>query len=148
MLYWFGNAVYQKQNMDATSSKVFNYQVTVTPADIDGLGHVNNIVYLRWVQEAASGHWMHLSDEATKRKYLWVVMRHEIDYLHPALLHQQLEIKTWVGTNEGAASERHTEIYNATTGKKLAAAITTWCLLDVLSKRPKRIEKDLLSLFR
>jgi acyl-CoA thioester hydrolase len=135
-------------NMDAGTSKIFDYHVVVTPGDIDALGHVNNIVYLRWVQEAASGHWDQLSNEAINRKYVWVVMRHEINYYHPALLHQELDIKTWVGKNEGAKSERHTEIYNAATGKKLAAAITTWCLLDALSKRPARIEEDVLALMR
>jgi acyl-CoA thioester hydrolase len=134
--------------MDTASIKFFNYHVVVTSSDIDGLGHVNNIVYLRWVQEAASEHWNLLSNDAINSKYVWVVMRHTIDYLHPALLHQELEIKTWVGKNEGAKSERHTEIYNSASGKKLAAAITTWCLLDALSKRPKRIEEDVLSLFR
>jgi acyl-CoA thioester hydrolase len=134
--------------MNTGSSKFFSYYVVVTPNDIDELGHVNNIVYLRWVQEAASAHWTLLSNDEINKKYVWVVMRHEIDYLHPGLLHQELEIKTWVGKNEGAKSERHTEIYNSASGKKLATAITTWCLLDALSRRPKRIEEDVLSLFR
>jgi len=134
--------------MDTASSKIFSYHVVVTPNDIDELGHVNNIVYLRWVQEAASAHWAQLSNDAINKKYVWVVMRHEIDFLHPGLLHQELEVKTWVGKNEGATSQRHTEIFNSATSKKLAAAVTTWCLLDALSKRPKRIEEDVLSLFR
>jgi len=134
--------------MDAASPNIYNYHVAVTIADIDELGHVNNIVYLRWVQEAASSHWAQLSNDIINKKYVWVVMRHEIDYLHPALLHQELEINTWVGKNEGAKSQRHTEIYNSVTGKKLASAVTTWCLLDAQSKRPKKIEEDILSLFK
>ncbi|MEP6749356.1 MAG: thioesterase family protein [Bacteroidota bacterium] len=134
-------------SMDMPSSKVFDYYIAVTPADIDELGHVNNIVYLRWVQEAASAHWTQLSNDAINDKYAWVVMRHEIDYLQPALPGDELIVKTWVGKNEGAKSERHTQLYNAAGGRKLAEAITTWCLLDALSKRPRRIEGDVLSLF-
>ena len=134
--------------MDTASSNFFIYHVTVTPADIDALGHVNNIIYLRWVQEAASGHWALLSNQALNNKYSWVVMRHEIDYLQPALPNEELIVKTWVGKNEGAKSQRYTQLFNAASGKKLAEAVTTWCLLDALSKRPKRIEADVLSLFK
>ena len=133
--------------MDKPSSKVFECRVTVTGSDIDELGHVNNIVYLRWVQEAASAHWAQLSNDAINQKYIWVVMRHEIDYLQPALPGDAVIAQTWVGKNEGAKSNRHTQLYNAVSGKKLAEAITTWCLLDAGSKRPKRIEQDILELF-
>lgn len=134
--------------MEQAAKNIFEYHIVVMPTDIDTLGHVNNIVYLRWVQEAAIAHWNQLSNDEINKKYVWVVMRHEIDYLHPALLHQELLVKTWVGKNEGAKSERHTEIYNSATGKKLAQGLTTWCLLDALSKRPKRIEEDILVLFK
>jgi len=133
--------------MEMPSSNFYVYPVTAVAADIDGLGHVNNIVYLRWVQEAAIAHWAALSNESINQKYLWVVLRHEIDYLQPALLHDAISVYTWVGKNEGARSQRHTQLYNALTGKKLAEAVTTWCLLDAVSKRPKRIDTDILALF-
>jgi len=133
--------------MNRPSSGVFEYRITVTGSDIDELDHVNNIVYLRWVQEAASAHWAQLSNDAINQKYVWVVMRHEIDYLQPAWQGNELMAYTWVGKNEGAKSERYTQLYNTVTGKKLAEAVTTWCLLDASSKRPKRIEADILSLF-
>ena|SRR5450432_3391179 len=134
--------------MDKLYSRIFEYRLTVSENDIDELDHVNNIVYLRWVQESASAHWAQLSNEAINQKYIWVVMRHEIDYLQPALPGDEIMVQTWVGKNEGAKSERHTQLYNAASGKKLSEAITTWCLLDAVSKRPKRIEADILSLFK
>ncbi|MEO5681556.1 MAG: thioesterase family protein [Chitinophagaceae bacterium] len=133
--------------MEKPASKVFEYRITATADDIDALGHVNNIVYLRWVQEAAVAHWTALSNAAINEKYSWVVMRHEIDYLQPALLNDQILAYTWVGKNAGARSERHTQLCNAVTGKKLAEAVTTWCLLDAATMRPKRIEAAILSLF-
>ena len=133
--------------METPSLRIFEYRVTAAVNDIDELGHVNNIVYLRWVQEVASTHWAALSNEDINKKYVWVVLRHEIDYLFPALLHNEITVRTWVGKNAGAKSERHTQLYNSATGKKLAEAITTWCLLDAVSMRPKRIEQDILVLF-
>src|SRR4249920_764895 len=116
-------------NMKKPSSKVFEYHVTASTGDIDALNHVNNIVYLRWVQEAASAHWAVLSNDDINSKYVWVVMRHEIDYLQAALLQDKITVYTWVGKNTGARSERHTQLCNTVTGKILAEAVTTWCLL-------------------
>lgn len=134
--------------METPAPKVFTYSARASAADIDALGHVNNIVYLRWVQEAASAHWAVLSNEAINKKYVWVVVRHEIDYLHAALLNDEITANTWVGKNAGVKSERHTQLYNTVTGKKLAEAVTTWCLLDAATMRPKRIEGDILLLFK
>lgn len=76
-----------------------------------------------------------------------VEMRHEIDYLQPALPGDVIMARTLAEKNEGAKSNRHTPLYNAVSDKKPAEAITTWCLPDAGSKRPKRIEEDILSLF-
>ncbi|MFT3935997.1 MAG: acyl-CoA thioesterase [Chitinophagaceae bacterium] len=136
-----------KNKMSDQVSSTYIYRVPVSQNDIDGLGHVNNIVYLRWVQEAAEAHWGVLSNDAVNQKYIWVVLRHEIDYHFPALLEDEIAVHTWVGKNDGARSERHTVLYNAA-GKKLATALTTWCLLDASTKRPKRIDEEMMALFR
>src|SRR5438105_2966053 len=69
---------------------VFELPISVQPEDIDTMGHVNNIVYLRWVQDAATAHWMAAATEEQKAEYAWVVVRHEIDYLRPAVLGDEL----------------------------------------------------------
>jgi acyl-CoA thioester hydrolase len=69
------------------------------------------------------------------------VLRHEIDYARPALLHDVLVAKTWVGLSEGVRSERHVEFHHLDTGALIAKAKTTWCLLDATSMRPKRVEE-------
>ena len=128
--------------------KKFECRLTVTAGDIDELGHANNVVYLRWVQEAAAAHWNHIAGAELNQRYVWVVVRHEIDYLQPAFLHDALVAYTWVGDHAGAKSERYVDICNAASGKKLAAAKTTWCLLDAVSLRPRRIEEDILAVFK
>lgn len=125
----------------------FHYGITFSVNDIDDLKHVNNVVYLRWVQEAASAHWNVVASEELKKKYSWVVLRHEIDYRQAAYLGDQLVAHTWVGTCEGARSVRHVHIYQSDSNKIIAEAKTTWCLLDASTMKPKRIENDIISIF-
>ena len=84
--------------------------IAVEAADIDGLGHVNNVVYLRWVQDIAIAHWRAVASAADQGKFLWIVVRHEIDYKHPARLGDVILAKTWVGAATRIKFERHTEM--------------------------------------
>ena len=97
--------------MAATSStEAFELNVSVLPADIDELGHVNNTVYLRWVQDAATAHWQAVASAGDQAAIFWVVMRHEIDYKAPAFAADEVLLRTWVGTASRLTFERHTEI--------------------------------------
>jgi acyl-CoA thioester hydrolase len=124
----------------------FQHQLKAEAADIDQLGHVNNVVYVRWVQEVASAHWFHIAPPEIQEKYLWMVLRHEIDYRHPALPGQEITGLTWVGAHQGARFERFVKLCLAGTDKVLAEAKTTWCLIDAKTMRPKRIDQELLEL--
>ena len=59
----------------------FTRTITATPADIDELGHVNNAVWVRWLQEVATAHWSAVASPEHVAAYVWVLTRHEIDYL-------------------------------------------------------------------
>src|SRR5215510_7920761 len=96
----------------------------VEPGDIDELGHVNNVVYLRWVQDAATAHWRALATPAQQAAVVWVAARHEIDYLRPAMPGDALTLRTWVGVPSGKAFERLTEVVRTADGKVLAKART------------------------
>ena len=113
----------------------FELTITVQPADIDDLKHVNNVVYLRWVQDVAAAHWETIASAEMKLKYSWVVLRHEIDYKNPAFLGDTLTARTWVSTCEGVRSVRNVSLYQSATGKLVAEAKTTWCLLDAHPRR-------------
>lgn len=126
---------------------VFNHVITVQSGDIDELEHVNNVVYLRWVQEVAAAHWANIASEEMKRKYSWVVLRHEIDYRNPAILGDELIVSTWVSSCEGVRSVRNVKFCQSASGKLVAETKTDWCLLDSQTMRPKRIEQDIISLF-
>ena len=125
----------------------FKHPITILPADIDEMGHVNNVVYLRWVQDIAEAHWMSIAPDELRAKNAWVVLRHEIDYVSPAVLNDKLIGTTWVDLPDGARSTRHVEIFNQTTNKISAKAKTTWCLLSASTLRPKRVEADITDIF-
>jgi len=118
------------------SSEQFELPVAIEPGDIDALGHVNNIVYLRWVQEVATAHWQARAPAADQDALVWVVVRHEIDYLRPARSDDEILARTWVGESVGSDFERFTEIRRARGHKLLARARTLWCPLDRATGRP------------
>jgi acyl-CoA thioester hydrolase len=127
--------------------QAFELPITVREEDIDQLGHVNNVVYLRWVQEAATAHWQVLASEEERRRLFWVVMRHEIDYKRPALMDDELMARTWVGTARGLAFERFTEIVRVDDRKVLARARTLWCPVDAQTLRPVEPGKEVRARF-
>ena len=123
-------------------NKSFEEILIVDQSHLDELNHVNNVVYLSWVNEVAQKHWLELSNEDVRQKYIWVALRHEIDYLKSSYLNDSLIIKTWVGESGAVKSIRHTEIYKDDT--VIVKAISTWCLLDSKSLKPTRIANDVL----
>ncbi|MBA4054881.1 MAG: acyl-CoA thioesterase [Marivirga sp.] len=126
--------------------KIFEHELEVLPADIDEMGHVNNVIYVRWVQEVAAAHWNHEASALLKEKYAWVVLRHEIDYKNPAFLQDRITGITRVGVYNGARFDRYVKI---TTGEKiLAEAKTTWCLLDAKKLRPTRIPEEIIAILK
>ncbi len=123
----------------------FQHSFQVKPAAIDALNHVNNVVYLEWVQEISVLHWNNLITDKIKAQYIWVAIRHEIDYVNPSFLNDVITVYTWIDETKGVKSIRIVHIYCE--DKLLVKAKTTWVLLDAKSLKPKRIGKDLIELF-
>jgi acyl-CoA thioester hydrolase len=123
---------------------IFYLPITVAPEDIDELNHVNNIVYLRYVQDAAIGHWKTVPQEIASQ-IIWMARRHEIDYLKQAFLGEELVAKTWVDDFVGVKSIRHCEIMRGE--EILARSVTHWISLDAQTLRPKRITEEILKQF-
>ena len=121
---------------------VFETKYTVKPAHIDELNHVNNVVYLQWIQDIANLHWTQLKKGVDTAAYAWVVIRHEIDYAGQALLGDAIVAKTWVGKTGGIRSIRHVEFYKE--NKLIVKAQTTFCLVNSKNFKPTRITDQLL----
>ena len=127
--------------------KIFEYPITILPIDIDEQNHVNNISYLKWVQEVAIAHWTSVATKEMNEQYMLVVSRHEIDYLKSAYLNTKLIARTWVAELNGAKSDRYVTICEAETDVIIAKIKTTWYLLDAQNKRPKRIDPEITKVF-
>jgi len=125
----------------------FEQEIRVEPADIDGLGHVNNIVYVRWVQDVATAHWRAAATAEQQEALAWVVVRHEIDYEHAARLGEVIVARTWVGAASKLTFERHTELLRAGDRKLLARARSLWCPVDARTGRPKRVSAEVRERF-
>ncbi len=120
----------------------FELRVEIEPADIDQLGHVNNVVFLRWVQDAAVAHWRAVAPAVDQAKLRWVVVRHEIEYKRPAFVSDQIIACTWVGTAKRRAFERHTELRRASDQRLLARARTVWCPIDADTGKPTDVSSE------
>lgn len=125
-------------------------RIHVSADDIDELGHVSNLVYLRWVQQAAASHSAALGlglDAYLGRGAAFVVRRHSIDYLRPAFLGEWLEVETRVVAFTAATSERRTVIRRVDDGAVIARVATLWAWLDLERNQPGRIPEDVRTRF-
>ena len=129
-------------------SERFRFPITASAADIDALGHVSNLVYLRWVLEAATAH--SVAKGWGQAEYLalgnvWVVRRHELDYLAQVTAGQSLVAETWVETWKAASCVRRTELIRDE--QVVARAATTWAFMSLANGRPQRIPEALRETF-
>jgi acyl-CoA thioester hydrolase len=121
--------------------------VTIQPGDIDGLNHVNNTVYLRWVQDVATAHWESLASPEAQAAIAWVVVRHEIDYKTAANLGDEILLRTWVGEASRLKFERFTEIRRKTDQQLFSQARTVWVPIDWKTGKPTRVPADVRARF-
>jgi len=129
-----------------TSPLVYELARRVNAEDLDELAHVNNVVYVSWVQEIATAHWRALAPPEALEQLAWVARRHEIDYLAPAVLGDAIVLRTWVGVADGLQFERHTEVRHAD-GRLLARARSLWVPIDPRTGRPRRPSAEVRALF-
>lgn len=120
-------------------------ELKVSAADLDELNHVNNVVYLKWVQQVAENHWRSAVSQTIQDQYIWVVLSHFIQYHKPAILDDQLTLLTYVGEFEGARSIRHVKVKRGI--ELIAEAKTEWCMLDGVIKRPRRVTDEVSKWF-
>ena len=129
------------------SSAAFEMIVSVLPEDIDQQNHVNNTVYLRWVQEVATAHWRAVATADAQENIGWVVLRHEIDYKTPACVGDEVVLRTWVGKSTRLTFERFTEIRRSGDDQLLSNARTLWCPINAQTARPTRVPAEVCEQF-
>jgi acyl-CoA thioester hydrolase len=125
----------------------FERQITAQDDDIDELSHVNNAAWVRWIQDLATAHWYAAARPEHRDAYIWVVTRHEIDYLRGVGPGETVTGRTWVpDPPRGARFDRHMEFTGAD-GKARVRAKTTWAMIDRATGRPLRVPAEVAAPF-
>jgi acyl-CoA thioester hydrolase len=126
---------------------VFEIELEARAEHIDELGHVNNAVWVQWIQQVAVAHWEAVADPAHRDAYYWVVVRHEIDYLRAAHAGDLITGRTWVGdAPHGARFDRFVE-FTGSGGKACVRAKTQWAIIDKALGRPIRVPPEVVAPF-
>jgi acyl-CoA thioester hydrolase len=125
----------------------FEMALTAAPEHIDELGHVNNAVWVQWIQQVAVAPCRSVANPAHEAAYYWVVVRHEIDYLRAAVVGETVTARTWVGdAPRGARFDRFVE-FTGPDGKVCVRAKTQWAIIDKVLARPIRVPPEVIAPF-
>jgi acyl-CoA thioester hydrolase len=130
--------------------RIYSRSLTVPAEAIDVLGHVNNLEYVRWMQDVATEH--SAAQGWPLERYValgagWFVRRHTVDYLRPAFAGDALTLLTWVAAFERSSSPRRYLFFRPADGQVVARAETLWVFVRYATGAPLRIPPDLQSAF-
>ena len=123
----------------------FSHSFRVSREDIDDFGHVNNVAYVRWVQDVALAHWKNFATAEEQEKYSWIIVRHELDYKKQAFENEEITATTWVGEWTHVTCERFVEISRGE--DILLKSRTVWCIIDLEKTKPTKIPKEIKDRF-
>jgi acyl-CoA thioester hydrolase len=124
---------------------MFRHAVAILTADIDHMGHVNNAVYLKWVQEAVIDYWRSVAPPDAVARHLWVALKHEITYRRPTFLDDVVVAEVIAEKVEGARAFFTTVLRR---GEDVLSEITScWCCIDAATHRPARLARDVVGRF-
>ena len=129
---------------------IYEHLLRVQPEEIDSVGHVNNLEYLKWLQDAALAHsaaqgWPGSAYRAAGQG--WVVRSHFIEYLVPAYADDEIVVRTWIADMKRVTSLRRYEIIRTQDGSKLARAETNWAVVRFSDHQICRVPPEISSAF-
>ncbi len=123
----------------------FSHPVAIEPSDIDHMGHVNNVVYLKWVQDAVVDYWNSVAPPGAVAGHLWVALKHEITYLRPTFLQDKVVAEVVAEKVEGARAFFRTVLRRG--DEVLSEIQSCWCCLDAATRRPARLAREIAARF-
>ena len=126
---------------------IFTYTLTVPQSVIDEYGHVNNVAYVQWMQEAAIRHGESMPEYKHPENTGWFVREHRIEYLSPAYLGDEIEVRTWASEMRRVRAQRKYEFIRKADGKVVVKAETQWIFVELTTGRPIPIPAEILALF-
>lgn len=132
---------------DMTIPPPFTLRFTATAGDIDQLGHVNNAVWVQWMESLSVTHWNSVAPEADRAAYIWMVTRHEIDYRGNIGVGESVTGKTWIDEPPRGARFNRNIAFITDAGKEVVRARTAWAMMDAATGRVQRVPAHLVTLF-
>jgi acyl-CoA thioester hydrolase len=124
---------------------MFRHRVAILPADIDHMGHVNNSVYLKWVQDAVVDYWQTVAPADAVAAHLWVALKHEITFLKPTFLQDNVVAEVIAEKVQGARAFFRTVLKRG--DDVLSEIHSSWCCLDAVTQRQARLARDVIGRF-
>ena len=129
-------------------SNIYTKAIIISLTAIDENGHVNNVTYVQWMQDIAVEHYTTIGGiEAQGPDATWVVREHKIEYLLPAFVNEEIEIRTWVENIRRVRSLRKYEFIRKADGKTLVKGETDWVFLDVKTGSPRAVPEEVVKIF-
>lgn len=124
---------------------MFRHPISIAADDIDHMGHVNNAVYLNWVQDAVVQYWEKVAPAEAVGRHLWVALKHEITYRKPTFLNDIVVADVLADQVQGARAFFTTVLKR---GEEVLAEVKScWCCLDAATLRPARLARDVADRF-
>lgn len=129
-------------------SPAYTKTITIPTSAIDENGHVNNVVFVQWMQDIAVEHYASIGGiEAQGPNATWVVCKHSVEYFLQAFEGEEIEVRTWVEDIRKVRSLRMYEFARKSDGKILVKGETDWVFMDTKTGRPKAIPVDVEKIF-
>lgn len=124
---------------------MYSHAIDIAEQDIDHMGHVNNSVYLKWVQDAVVQYWQAKAPAEAVARHLWVALKHEITYRKPTFLNDVVVADVLAEQVQGARAFFTTVVRR---GEDVLAEVKScWCCLDAATQRPARLARDVVDRF-
>ena len=123
----------------------FSNSFIVKPEHLDEQHHVNNVVYVQWIQDVAVAHWQNVASAESQASFTWFLVRHEIDFKQQAFAGEEITVTTWVGKATKVTCERFTEIRRNEI--LLVQAKSNWCMFDTKTKKLAKINSEIREQF-
>ena len=130
-------------------SPTYSKTITVTKDFIDENGHVNNVMYVQWMQDAAVRHYEAMGGRVPTQSIgaTWVVRSHTVEYLRPAFAGERIRVLTWVVNMRRVRSLRRYRFERFSDGETLVRGETDWVFIDVATSRPRAVPPEITELF-
>lgn len=150
---FFHKKRYTAQNKDELSSMsdIFDLTIQVQPEHIDGLGHVNNVVYMQWMQEVTTAHIEAIGlglEQYHALKHAMVAVEHQVQYRKAAFLDDKIILRTWLSDLNSLYSIRQYAFYRLHDHSLLFTGTTKWACIEIATGRPKRMSPTFLQAYQ